>query len=141
MYVRKMFQISSLISNGRMDNDDAQQKFSVIFNYRKNPYWSLDTVPKSTIICFYIRSILIGLWVLLKWTFQCLWNTVNKSRRKTDNGGENGDYYGYLHDKPPPCLVDNRIGLQSYVKLRVRTHTKKRVFFSYFLSENNVQNL
>lgn len=26
--------------------------------------------------------------------------------------------HGCFHDKPPPCLVDNKIGLQSYVKLR-----------------------
>lgn len=120
MYVRKMLQISSLISNGSNSNaTDTEKIHSSYFAYRKNPYRALVVMPKWTVIGFYLRSILIGLWVLVKWTFHFLWNILSptsQSRRLNTNSIE---YYGSLHDKPPPCLVDNRIGLQSYVKLKV----------------------
>lgn len=126
MYVRKMFQIPSLISNGSNSNATDTEKIhsSSYFAYRKNPYRVLTIMPKWTVFCFYMRSILIALWVLIKWTFLFLWNIVSpasslsssSSRRLNRNSIE---YYGCLHDKPPPCLVDNRIGLQSYVKLKV----------------------
>lgn len=120
MYVRKMFQISSLISDGSNSNaNDTEKTHSSYFAYRKNPYRVLAVMPKWTVFCFYLRSISIGLWVLLKWTLHFMWKIVRptaSSRRLNTNSIE---YYGSLHDKPPPCLVDNRIGLQSYVKLKV----------------------
>lgn len=116
-----MFHISSLLTNESNSNaTDTEEIYGSFFTYRKNPYRVLAAMPKSTVFCFYMRSILTGLWVLLKWTFHFLWNIVgpasSASRRLDKNSIE---YYGSLHDKPPPCLVDNRIGLQSYVKLKV----------------------
>lgn len=123
MYVRKMFKISSYISN---TNDDVKKSQNNYSNHRKDPYRVLTVIPKWSIFCFHLRSILIGSWVLSKWSVHFLWNLVNKSNRNLTST----DSYGYLHDKPPPCLVDNRIGLQSYVKLKV-IYDKVVVIFFY----------
>lgn len=129
MYVRKMFQISSLISNGSNSNaTDTEKIHSSYFAYRKNPYRVLAVMPKWTLFCFYMRSILIGLWVLVKWAFQFLWSIVSPTAAARRFNGNSIEYLGSLHDKPPPCLVDNRIGLQSYVKLKVN---KSNRLFSF----------
>lgn len=122
MYVRKMFHISSLLTNDSNSNaTDTEKIYGSFFTYRKNPYRVLAAIPKSTVFCFYMRSILTGLWVLVKWAFYFLWNIVNPTSSASRRANKNSiEYYGSLHDKPPPCLVDNRIGLQSYVKLKVR---------------------
>lgn len=75
----------------------------------RNQYEILIKISNWTIFCFYLRSILIGIWVLLKWFFQFLWHSVQHTVT---------DYHSYFHEKPPPCLVDNKIGLQTYVKLK-----------------------
>lgn len=83
----------------------------------KSPYDILIKLSRWTIFCYYLRSIVIGLWVLLKWLFQFLWHSIQKSTSK--NGPQTSiDYHSCFCDKPPPCLVDNKIGLQSYVKLK-----------------------
>lgn len=89
------------------------------FSRRKNPYDILIKISKWTIVTYYLRSILIWLWILLKWFFQFLWHTIQQSTKQQQHTSMAPiDYHGYYHDKPPPCLVDNRIGLQSYVKLK-----------------------
>ena len=86
---------------------------------RKNPHDILIKISRWTIFCYYTRSIIIGLWVLLKWLFLFLWHSVQQSTSK--NKSQKSlliEYHSSLCDKPPPCLVDNKIGLQSYVKLK-----------------------
>lgn len=116
-----MLQISSLLPNGiKLEKHTAP----VVSNQRRNMYRSLDTIPKWSIFCFHLRSILIGLWILVKWSFQFFWSILSQSsRRSSTNAASASDFYGCLHDKPPPCLVDNSIGLQSYVKLKVSDET------------------
>lgn len=79
---------------------------------RKNPYEILIKISRWAIFCYYLRSIAIGIWVLLKWLFQFIWHSI-QNRPQTSI-----DYHSYLCDKPPSCLVDNKIGLQNYVKLK-----------------------
>lgn len=135
MFTKNMFQISSLLSNNN-NNNDINSKTSDFKRYGyKNPYKVLTVIPKWAIFCFYLRSILIGLWVIVKWTFQFLWSSLSQvhwcSHRNKCIAA--GDYYGGLHDKPPPCLVDTRLGLQSYVKLKVRfvrNRTSSKLFIN-----------
>lgn len=79
---------------------------------RKNPYDILIKISRWAIFCYHLRSITIGIWVLLKWLFQFIWHSI-QNRPQTSI-----DYHSYFCDKPPPCLVDNKIGLQNYVKLK-----------------------
>lgn len=118
---KNMFQFSSFLSNNN-DNNNSNRKINSLKQFRKkNPYKVLIIVPKWSIFCFYLRSILMGLWVIVKWTFQFLWSSLSQVHwcSHKNNYISSSDYYGGLHDKPPPCLVDNRLGLQSYVKLKV----------------------
>lgn len=117
--VSKMFPFSSLAFGDSNNNvTDTEKIRSDCFKYQRDRYHALAVLPKWTILCFYLRSIIIGLWVLLKWAFCFLWAVVNrKSPRFNTNPMEYNNRY--LHDKPLPCLVDNHIGLQSYVKLLV----------------------
>lgn len=129
MYVRKMLKISSYFkSNQTYNSDDADdlQKTTQnsYFVRRKGPHNVLMKVSQWSIFCYHLKSCLIGLWVLLKWLFNFLWQSIQSSTKYQPTNaltsGSAVDYYGcVLHDKPPPCLVDNRIGLQSYVKLKV----------------------
>lgn len=91
----------------------------VKYNMRetKSMYDILIKLSRWTIFCYYLRSIMIGLWVLLKWLFQFLWHSIQQSTTK-NRPQTLFDYHSCLCDKPPPCLVDNKIGLQSYVKLK-----------------------
>lgn len=116
-----MFQIPSLIqSNGRESNaTDTEKIHNNYYLYQKNPYRVLFVMPKWSVLCFYLRSISVGMFVLFKWTFQMLWNVVSPASISSRFNTNSIEYYGCLHDKPPPCLVNNRIGLQSYVKLKV----------------------
>lgn len=101
---------------GKTSDNYTQNQHDQFFTRRnKNPYDILIKISRWTIISYYLRSILIWLWILLKWFFQFLWHTINQS---TKHQQQQFDYHGYYHDKPPPCLVDNRIGRQSYVKLK-----------------------
>lgn len=92
------------------------------------PYW--------TIFVFYLKAVLIGSWIVFKWIIGFLWAkqklhrwTGKDSRRhlrsRTDKdvnynrSGEETVLYGVLNDKPPSCLIDNRYGRHSYVKLKV----------------------
>lgn len=120
MIAKNMFQISSFLSNSNDSNGNNIINGSKCHN-KKNPYKVLTVIPKWSIFCFHLRSILIGLWVIIKWTFQFIWSSLSQAHwcKHKVNYISAMDYYGGLHDKPPPCLVDNRIGLQSYVKLKV----------------------
>lgn len=86
--------------------------FIMNLNAKKNDI--LIKISRWAIFCYYLRSITIGLWVLLKWLFQFLWHSMQNSIQNRPVI----DYHSYLCDKPPPCLVDNKIGLQNYVKLK-----------------------
>lgn len=126
-----MFQISSYgRCAGKTICDDDFLNNSYNNNYsikRKSPYDVLLMMSKWSIFCYHLRSFLIGLWILIKWLFQCLWHLIQQYTSKHSKHNSSNDCY--LHDKPPPCLVDNRIGLQSYVKLKV----KKNRFFLMLL--------
>lgn len=93
-------------------------------NNNKTTYDVLTILPKWSIFCFHLRAILVALWVVTKWFFLFIWETLSQSKIISRKYGTEKrasvEYYGGLHDKPPPCLVDNRIGLQSYVKLKVK---------------------
>ena len=78
-------------------------------------YSLLEPVPKSWSFLFYIKSVCVGVWVLFKWLVFFLWNNIFQKQLTVQS-----HYDGY-HDKPPSILVDNKIGRQSYVKLKVRT--------------------
>lgn len=121
MNVKKMFQISSLAHNSTNSNGDenfAKNQQNSFFIMRKNPYDIINKISRWTIFGYYLRSILIGLWILVKWLFQFLWHTIHQYAKSQPHNATSMEYQGYFHDKPPPCLVDNRIGLQSYVKLK-----------------------
>lgn len=82
-------------------------------------YQVLELVPKSSILIFYIKSIFIGLWVLVKWLIYIVWNSIHQAKNKRSSSM----YYDGYHDKPPTILVDNKIGRHSYVKLKgVKLH-------------------
>lgn len=117
--MRKMFQIASYSRNAtnKFDCDETSNYYS---QKRKNPYDVLIVMPKWSLFCYHLRSFVIGLWILLKWSFQFLWHSINQSSYQQKQIKTSSNNTAYLHDKPPPCLVDNRIGLQSYVKLKVR---------------------
>lgn len=120
MYMRKMLQISSYArgsSKPTMDNSFALKDKCSFFKKRKNPYDILTKISRWTIFVYHLRATLIGLWILLKWFFQFLWHSIQQSIKPHQSITSVGDQ-SYFHDKPPPCLVDNRIGLQSYVKLK-----------------------
>ncbi|XP_031638878.1 epoxide hydrolase 3-like [Contarinia nasturtii] len=118
MYINKMFQISSYTKTS--SNDVLpQNQYDSFFTKRKNPYDILTKLSRWTIFCYHLKSILIGLWILLKWFAQFLWHSIQQSTKYQQQITLTPiDYPDYFHDKPPPCLVDNRIGLQSYVKLK-----------------------
>ena len=106
-----------LQKNGANENNN-----SLGYYFRKNPYSVLVPTQKWNLLCFYMRSIVIGLWTIVKWSCTFLWTTVNHAKTNVINLKQLPiEYYGGLHDKPPPCLVDNQCGLQSYVKLKVTT--------------------
>lgn len=120
MYMQKMLQISSYArgsSNPTSEENFAQKENSSYFTKRKNPYDILTKISRWTIFMYHVRATLIGLWILLKWFFQFIWHSIQQSLKPNQSIGSAGDQ-SYFHDKPPPCLVDNRIGLQSYVKLK-----------------------
>lgn len=113
-----MFQISSYTKSSSNDGL-SQNQYDSFFIKRKNPYDILTKLSRWTIFCYHLKSILIGLWILLKWFAQFLWHSIQQSTKYQQQIPLTPiDYPDYFHDKPPPCLVDNRIGLQSYVKLK-----------------------
>lgn len=119
MYMRKMLQISSYArgtSTPTPDENFGQNENSGFFKKRKNPYNLLTKISRWTIFVYHLRATLIGLWILLKWFFQFLWHSIQQSIKPNQLNAISDQ--NYFHDKPPPCLVDNRIGLQSYVKLK-----------------------
>lgn len=121
MSVGKMFQLSSYTRGASKSNADQYSKnpHDSYFTRRKNAYDVLVKISRWTIFCYHLRSILIGMWILLKWLCQFLWHSIQQSTKHQQQIALSpGDFRGYFHDKPPPCLVDNRIGLQSYVKLK-----------------------
>lgn len=120
-----MFQLTSYTRNSIKSNcEDSflKSEQNQLFNRRKNPHDIIIKISRWTILSYYLRSILIGFWILLKWLFQFLWHSIHQSARNQQQQQQQltltpTNYHSYFHDKPPPCLVDNRIGLQSYVKL------------------------
>lgn len=84
----------------------------------KNPYHILEAMPKFSVFYFYCGSVIIGLWHVIKLIMYFLWNWI--IQMKVQTSGKNMDGYGGgYHDKPPQCLVDNALGRQLYVKLKV----------------------
>lgn len=85
----------------------------------------LEVIPKLSILKFYIKSIIVGLWFILKWFLYFLWKTVNQKRSDSNNisnsiewtTSQNSD--NSFYDKPPPCLIENNYGRHSYIKLKV----------------------
>lgn len=75
----------------------------------------IEPLRKRAIVGFYVRSVLVGFFVVSKWIISFLWSYVynNKKYSKYDKDDNN------IHDKPPTCLMDNTIGRHSYVKLKV----------------------
>lgn len=53
----------------------------------------------------YFLAILLGMWLCMKRTAQCIWTS---SKPLED-----------ARDSPPPCLVETNGGRHSYVKLKV----------------------
>lgn len=120
-----MFQLSSYTHFNDSDNFSTKHPRNYYSTMRKNQYDILIKISGWTIFCYYLRSILIGLWILLKWFFQFVWHSIQQWSTKSHHHHHQQqaimapiEYHGNFHDKPPPCLVDNRIGLQSYVKLK-----------------------
>lgn len=108
------------LSADRIGFDDYPSKdaHNMVLAKRKNPYAVLAMVSRWTIVYYHLQSILIGIWILFKWQFQFLWSLIHRYSLKYPKHTKPIEP-NYRHDKPPPCLVDNRIGLQSYVKLKV----------------------
>lgn len=109
-----------LNDNNNQNNHSKTNGFNGASGYRtkhdiliKWPIWSR--------IWFYIRTVPIAFYVIIKWFVQFIWHTLRQSHDTKRDGHDMRriDYYDGVYDKPPPCLVDNRIGLQSYVKLKV----------------------
>lgn len=81
----------------------------------KRPNNVIEPLRKREIIVFYIKSVFVGLIVVLKWIISFLWSYVyNKKKNPTCDKDD-----GNIHDKPPICLMDTNIGRHSYVKLKV----------------------
>lgn len=103
----------------------------------KNYNHLLVRLPKLTVLNFHLKSIMVGMWILLKWFLNFLWKSVNQKRisyMKPYDGGnirrKNNNNNKYLmdhqrsysesdHNRPPSCLVDSTYGRHSYVKLKV----------------------
>lgn len=104
-------------------NNNNNDKLNGSVGGIKCNYGVLMRLPKRTIFCFYCRTLLVTIYIIIKWCLQFIWTTISNTRvlskRRESDDTRLIEYYGDLHDKPPPCLVDNRIGLQSYVKLKV----------------------
>jgi epoxide hydrolase 4 len=71
-------------------------------------------IRKRDILKIYSKSVFINLWVLLKWLFKFIKNEILYNTRKIVEI----DVPTYPN-KPPSCLMDNRLGRHSYVKLKV----------------------
>lgn len=91
----------------------------------RNPYYMLEPMPKFSVFCFYCGSIITGLWHVIKLFMYFLWNwiiQIMQIKAQTSDKNIMDGYDGYdggYHDKPPQCLVDNALGRQLYVKLKV----------------------
>lgn len=107
-----------LFSNNN-SNDNGKTYGATKVNYD-----ALERLPKTALLWFYLRSLLVALYVVIKWILYFTWKTIAESsslvKKKNRVDQTSNEYYGSLHDKPPLFLVDNRIGLQSYVKLKVK---------------------
>lgn len=100
------------------DDHPSNDAHNMVFSRRKNPYAVLAMVSRWTIVYYHLQSVLIGIWILFKWQFQFLWSLIHRHSLNYPKQAISLEP-NHRHDKPPPCLVDNRIGLQSYVKLKV----------------------
>lgn len=76
----------------------------------------LEIISNWTIIGIYIKSIVVGLWVIIKWFIHFLWQSVNQ---KKTNESMAIDVNKSQYDTPPQCLVDSKCGRHNYVKLKV----------------------
>lgn len=76
----------------------------------------IEPLRKRAIVGFYIKSVLVGFFVVLKWIIAFLWSYVYNNKKYSNNDKDDSN----VHDKPPTCLMDNSIGRHSYVKLKVR---------------------
>ncbi len=83
----------------------------------RNPYHVLEAMPKFAVFYFYCGSVIIGLWHIVKLILLFSWDWILQIRMQTSDKNL-VDANGY-HDKPPKCLVDNVLGRQLYVKLKV----------------------
>lgn len=94
----------------------------LVLSLRKNMFRETDSVlelvPKLEILCYYIKCVFVTLWIIMKWCMYFVWSSISRSAKVQAIKSKN-DYYGGYHDKPPACLIDNKLGRQSYVKLKV----------------------
>lgn len=106
---------------GLNNNNHNNHSNTNCYNSLKSRCNVLMQLPKWTVFWFYMRTVPVACYVIIKWLLQFIWKSLRQSTdAKRDGIDLNSiDYYDGAHDKPPPCLVDNRIGLQSYVKLKV----------------------
>lgn len=105
------------------DDHPSNDAHNMVFSRRKNPYAVLAMVSRWTIVYYHLQSVLIGIWILFKWQFQFIWSLIHRYSLNYPKHAIALEP-NHRHDKPPPCLVDNRIGLQSYVKLKVSGDTE-----------------
>lgn len=94
----------------------------------------LELVPKFTILCYYIKCIFVTLWIICKWCMYIIWKSISRSTSAKVQAIKNinNDYYGGYHDKPPACLIDNKLGQQSYVKLKVSEFQNNLFIVDFF---------
>ncbi|XP_055383635.1 epoxide hydrolase 4-like [Condylostylus longicornis] len=107
----------------------------------------IEPLPKRQLILFYIESICIGVWILIKWLLFFIWNNITIASKNHFNRNQNNQqqqqqqqqyhqqnqkslellnnyyYYStinndYYPNKPPQILVDNKLGRHSYIKLK-----------------------
>lgn len=82
-------------------------------------YHVLEAMPKFSVFLFYCGSVIIGLWHIVKLILQFSWNWILQMIMQTSEKNTADSSNSGYHDKPPKCLVDNALGRQLYVKLKV----------------------
>lgn len=81
------------------------------------------SIGKWETFSFYVNSILIGVWVFLKWFLSYLFLHTRKYRTRSTKYKlkETPDQPANTNlSSPPSFLVDNFIGQHSYIKVKVR---------------------
>lgn len=102
------------------------QKISNTFNSNNNlnnngDYDLLESLPILTIILFKISSSLKVIAIILNYLIYLLWNFLwnNRISKRSFINCKSKDYYS-KGEKPPQCLIDNNLGIPSYIKLQVK---------------------